>query len=354
MAHLPAWIFAITEGRFDPLIKPRRSILIRFLSMLEITDRDWEDTDLDELATLTFNALQDSPFFRAERTLEDVMGWLNWSHERFTPASVFLARLRGELVGWLTVTLDVKPCISETWRWVPYISPEAREREDGIAAGLIGRCVEYVRERGQTRLEACFDRISEATVPQYERYRAWFEAEGVCRVDDNAYMRRSLDPGEFAEHDTVLPPGYGYMPLVDADEEALYGCYSHAFIESGVRAYHDMTEEERRADFEHYFGGGTMNEEASLVVVRDGEIVGFSLVHSRPGEAHLADIGIVPAHRGKGLGRRMVKYSLMKVARDYDTVTLAVDVDNTSAFELYGDLGFEVEYRIITHAWRQG
>lgn len=322
--------------------------------MLEITNRDWEDTDLDEVAALTFNALQDSPFFRAERTLDDVMGWLNWSHERFTPASVFLAHLKGELVGWLTVTLDVKPGISETWRWVPYISPEASEQEDGIATGLIRRCVEYAGERGQTRLEACFDRVRDATMPQYERYRAWFEAEGVRKVDDNAYMRRSLDPGEFAEHDVVQPPGYDYMPLADADEEALYCCYNRAFTESSVRAYHDMTEEERRADFEHYFGGGTRNEEASLVVVRDDEIVGFSLVHSRPGEAHLADIGIVPAHRGKGLGRGMVKYSLMKAARDHDTVTLAVDVDNASAFNMYRSLGFEVEYRIITHAWRQG
>ena len=191
----------------------------------------------------------------------------------------------------------MKPCISETWRWVPYISPEAREQEDGIATGLIRRCVEYVRERGQTRLEGCFDRISEATMPQYERYRAWFEAEGVCKVDDNAYMRRSLDPREFAEHDIVLPPGYGYMPLVDADEEALYGCYSRAFIESSVRAYHDMTEEERRADFEHYFGGRARNEEVLLVVVMDGEIVGFSLVHSRPGEAHLARARITHAWR---------------------------------------------------------
>ena len=88
-------------------------------------------------------------------------------------------------------------------------------------------------------------------------------------------------------------------------------------------------------------------------MVRGDEIVGFSLVHSRLMEAHLADIGIVPAHRKRGLGRRMLIYSLMKATRDYDTVTLAVDVGNASAYELYSDLGFEVEYRIITHAWRQ-
>jgi ribosomal protein S18 acetylase RimI-like enzyme len=229
-----------------------------------------------------------------------------------------------------------------------------RGQEDGIARGLIRRCKEYVVERGQTRLEACFDRVSDATMPLYERYRAWFEAEGLVRVDENAYMRRGLTPKEFTEHDVVLPPGYWYVPMVDADEEALYDCYSQAFAESGVRSYHNMTEEERRAEYEYYFREAAVNEKASLVVLRGDEIVGFSLVHSRQKEAHLADIGIVPAHRGRGLGRRMLMHSLMNAAGEYDNVTLAVDVDNTSAYDLYSDLGFDVVYRIITHAWKCG
>jgi len=319
----------------------------------EITVGDWEDADLDEVASLTFDALQDSPFSRPERTLKEVEGWLSWNHERFPPTAVFLAHTGWGLVGWLTVTVDVKPGTSETWRWVPYVSPEAKGQEDGIARALIRRCIEYVVERGQTRLEACFDRISGSTMPQYERYSAWFEAEGVVRVDESAYMRRGLTPGEFTEGDVALPPGYGYMPLVDADEEALYGCYSRAFAESGVRSFHDMSEEERRADFVHYFREASVNGRASHVVVRRDEVVGFSLVHSRPGEAHLAEIGVVPGHRGRGLGRRMLAYSLMNAAWDYDTVTLAVDVDNASAYGLYVDVGFDVVYRIITHAWKR-
>ena len=322
--------------------------------MPEITVRDWEDTDLHEVASLTFNALQGSPFYSPDRTLDDVEGWLSWNHERFPASTVFLARIDGGLVGWLTVTVDVKPGTSETWRWVPYISLEARGREEGIARGLIRRCIEYVVERGQTRLEACFDRVSDATMPQYERYRGWFEAEGLARVDENAYMRRGLIPGEFSQDDVALPPCYGYMPLVEADVEALYDCYSRAFAESGVRSFHDMTEEERLAEFEHYFRGAAVNGRASLVVMRGDEIVGFSLVHSRPREAHLADIGVVLGHRARGLGRRMLIHSLMNAARDYDTVTLAVDVDNASAYDLYRDVGFDVVYRIITHAWKRG
>jgi hypothetical protein len=84
----------------------------------EITVGDWEDTDLDEVASLTFDALQGSPFSSPERSLEDVEGWLNWNRERFPPAAVFQAHVGGGLVGWLTVTVDVKPGTSETWRWV--------------------------------------------------------------------------------------------------------------------------------------------------------------------------------------------------------------------------------------------
>jgi len=321
--------------------------------LLEITIRDWKDCDLDEVASLTFDALQGSPFSRPERTLEEVKGWLSWNHERFPPAAVFLAHIGGGLVGWLTVTVDVKPGTSETWRWGPYISPEAKEHEDGIARGLIRRCIEFVVERGQTRLEACFDRISDATMPQYERYRAWFEAEGVVRVDESAYMRRALTPGEFTEDDVVLPPDYKFMPLVYTDDNALYDCYSRAFTESSVRSFHDMACEERRAEFKHYFRDAAVNEKSSPVVVKGNEIVGFSLIHSRSRVAHLADIGVAPAHRGRGFGREMLMYSLMNIAWDYDTVTLAVDVDNASAYDMYRDVGFDVEYHIITHAWKQ-
>jgi ribosomal protein S18 acetylase RimI-like enzyme len=320
--------------------------------MLEITNRDWKDTDLDEVSTLTFNSLQNSTFFQAERTLHKVREWLNWSYENFPPTSKFLAHIKGNLVGWLTVTLDTKPHISEMWRWVPYISPEVKGQKDEIAEDLIRICVEFVRTQGQTRLEVCFDRISEATMPQYKQYKAWFETEGVYKVDETAYMRKSLDAREFTEYDLVLPPSYIYKPLVDVDLEALYNCYNRAFLDSKIRVYHDMTEKERRADFGYYFESRNKNEEASFVVVKECEIVGFSLVHSRPNEAHLADIGIVQAHRGKGLGRRVLKHSMIKAAQDYDTMTLAVDVENTVVYDFCVDLGFEGEYRNITHAWK--
>ena len=44
----------------------------------------------------------------------------------------------------------------------------------------------------------------------------------------------------------------------------------------------------------------------------------------------------------------------MNAALDYESVTLAVDVDNASAYGLYLDVGFDVVYRIITHGWKSG
>ena len=320
--------------------------------MLEITNRDWKDVDLEEIESLTFDSLQDSVFFQADRTHESVLEWLKWNNRRFPPTSTFLAHINGKLVGWLTVTLDSKPLISETWRWVPYLSPEVKGRKYEVATALIRKCVNYVKTHGQTRLNVCFDKVNEETISQYNQHKTWFEAESVYKVDDNAYMRRSLNAKKFSEFDFALPLKYNYKSLVETDLEALYRCYNCAFQESNIRIYHDMTEEERRTDFEYYFQNKNINKEASLVVIKNGEIVGFSLVHSRPREAHLADIGIIQAERGKGLGRRVLNHSLSVASQSYDTITLAVDVENTMAYTLYVDLGFKVQYRIINHVWK--
>jgi len=321
--------------------------------MLEITNRDWEDIDKTELATLTINAHKKFPYFQSERTLDNVLKWLKRNYKRFTQTTFFLAHSNNKLVGWFAVSLNTKPYISETWRWTPHISSSEKEREYEIATGLIKECIEYIKRNNQTRLEVCFDKINDNTFHYYKQYRIWFEAERIHLVDDNAYMRKSLDSKEFTQNDIVLPPGYTYEPLLNANSEALYACYSRCFKESDIRGFHDMTNTERRVDYEHYFEGGSIEETASLVIIKDCEIVGFSLVHARPKEAHLADIGIDPTFRGKSLGKRLLKNSMIKAAQNYNTMTLSVDIQNTLAYSLYKNIGFDIEYRIITHAWKQ-
>ena len=78
------------------------------------------------------------------------------------------------------------------------------------------------------------------------------------------------------------------------------------------------------------------------------ELVGIMLLSEVPPRRamELVYLGIAPAWRGKGLGRRLVRYALgLTGARGQDVLMLAVDEDNEPALKLYRALGFSVTSR---------
>ena len=75
-----------------------------------------------------------------------------------------------------------------------------------------------------------------------------------------------------------------------------------------------------------------------------GELVGFGQIYDRNGHIHLARLIVVPAQRGRGLGRRLIEM-LMRAGRDkmpHERYSLFVFRDNRPAYECYRSLGFEV------------
>jgi ribosomal-protein-alanine N-acetyltransferase len=72
-----------------------------------------------------------------------------------------------------------------------------------------------------------------------------------------------------------------------------------------------------------------------------GEIVGYSIVSTGAGDAHILNLCIATEKQNKGYGRKMMQQALVNV-RDYkvDTVLLEVRPSNRSAIHLYEDLGF--------------
>jgi mycothiol synthase len=80
-----------------------------------------------------------------------------------------------------------------------------------------------------------------------------------------------------------------------------------------------------------------------LLAYRGGKCVGFchDALHGRRGEVAL--VGVVPAARGIGLGRALLRWGVGWIeARDTDTVELQVDGENETALALYRSEGFTV------------
>lgn len=93
---------------------------------------------------------------------------------------------------------------------------------------------------------------------------------------------------------------------------------------------------------------GIARNEPQLVAVAEGEVVGWcDIVRSdRPVHSHcgMLGMGIIPAYRGLGLGRRLIDAALAQ-ARETGFVRIMLEVraDNARAISLYRKVGFVAE-----------
>lgn len=91
------------------------------------------------------------------------------------------------------------------------------------------------------------------------------------------------------------------------------------------------------------------NDYVQFVAVSDGKVVGWCDImprNSRPVMAHVGvlGIGLLPAFRGCGIGRRLMTAALDKArAKNLTRIELGVREGNDNAMALYKKTGFQVE-----------
>ena len=87
-----------------------------------------------------------------------------------------------------------------------------------------------------------------------------------------------------------------------------------------------------------------IQNDSSLVLcaVIDNAIVGFGSLMEVYDEIHITNLAVVPGHRRKGIGRRLLSELInKKSSEDINDVILEVRVSNLPAIALYGSYGFE-------------
>lgn len=81
----------------------------------------------------------------------------------------------------------------------------------------------------------------------------------------------------------------------------------------------------------------------SLVAKENNSIVGYVLLSSVLDEFTFEDITVDPAHRGKGIGRKLMDASFALAAKmEQKFLYLEVRFSNEPAIELYRSMGFEL------------
>lgn len=73
-----------------------------------------------------------------------------------------------------------------------------------------------------------------------------------------------------------------------------------------------------------------------------GEAVGYFIGTAGGGEAELLRIAVLPDHRGKGKGKRLLEMFLDRCRECADKIFLEVGENNTAAVKLYQKYGFKM------------
>ena len=96
----------------------------------------------------------------------------------------------------------------------------------------------------------------------------------------------------------------------------------------------------------------------------NGKVIGYllsrierpfsSFIGINPSKGHVISIAVLPEHRRKGYGIKIMKYGMQKlIEHKVDSIYLEVRVSNIAAVEMYKKLGYYIkkEYK---HYYRDG
>jgi len=100
-----------------------------------------------------------------------------------------------------------------------------------------------------------------------------------------------------------------------------------------------------REDMEYFLneslsGGRSNCRSLFLCAVIDGALAGYVCMRCVAGEAEIMNVAVTSEYRRRGIGRRLMEYTLRESEKDSETVYLEVRVSNTAAFSMYQSLGF--------------
>ena len=314
----------------------------------EILFSKWEDLDIKTLAHLSAEVRRLEGL--GDYTTEQVEEYLKTMNERFPIEVALVAFEEGQIVGWMGIE-RVTDTMGEVGRWQPFVI--SRTNKQKIARLLISNLIAYAKSNGLTRIEVAFGDISEDNLYTFKTRSSWYEAEDWNKLEDTNFMVSS--PIDDRPREINLPDGFEYRPLLEFDNDAIFECYHEAFTTGEARWIYDLTDVQRRQEFEKNFDRShQINEDASFAILSDGTIVGFILIVSRSDEEeHLESIGIHPKFRGKGLGKTLLGKSIEVLrSQEAQNFTLGVDPVNTPAVRLYEQFGFDTASRTVRFSWK--
>ena len=240
----------------------------------------------------------------------------------FVPAGLLVARSAGRVVGAALTQLHPG---SAAVAWPPEAEP-GPERDTAV---------ESLAWAAAERLRAAGVKQAQALLPPADRDRARpLEAVGFRHVTRLVFLCRPVAPTAFDAERSPLrftpAGGPAFADTLSATYEGTLDCPEL----NGTRTPDEVLAGYRAAagDPPDWWLASAQAEPAGVLMLAPGP---------QPGVVELSYLGLVPAVRGRGLGRELVRFALTRAAASAaEWLTLSADVRNEPALRVYRAHGF--------------
>ncbi|MGY5872365.1 MAG: GNAT family N-acetyltransferase [Candidatus Thorarchaeota archaeon] len=317
--------------------------------MVEITINKFKDVDIPKLAKFIFEATKDTVFHEDSQTIETI----EQAHQEMVSDEneiVMIASTEGEIVGALRVYVGF-PEMSFTAKWHPIIHQGDSKKE--TAKELIHFTKEYIKERGFTRLEANLSPIKQEHADVYIEYKSWYESAGFYKATEEVLLQVNLESHTLPSTQPSLPEGIRFENIDNVSNEDIETPFFNAFTSGRDRLFVDMTKAQQKVSFNFWFRRSRPFHRATILVMKDDDVVGFNLVRVDGETAEIGPVGVIPKYHRQGIMKAVLHESWKRLQEDGIKIgQLEADKSNDPATSLYTKFGFEQQYTQEYFAWK--
>ncbi|MHA2396104.1 MAG: GNAT family N-acetyltransferase [Candidatus Thorarchaeota archaeon] len=315
--------------------------------MVKVESRKLSSEECKVLANITITARKGTPE-ESERSVDDIAKGIERVSTNDDFQLLIASDENGNIIGW-TYYYVAFPLMDFISGFFPLVRESGDSEE--IALSLIEAAKRDTVERGQSRLEIELVFPTEAHRVHSEKFVGWYRKRGFQFAAEEVHMKSDLSKIELPEID--LPQGYILRKFSEVSYDMLEGPGFQTLKNSKEGLFLSSSHTEQKVTLEYFFDQSKPYvEDASLILEREGEIVGFVITRLKDDEYEIGPVGLVPEARGQGLA----SYLLVRVLESLKnsgstTASLDTTITNHPAQRLYRKYGFEDVYYKQFYYW---
>ncbi|MFX1496182.1 MAG: GNAT family N-acetyltransferase [Promethearchaeota archaeon] len=315
--------------------------------MIHVESRLLSPKDCDTLGYLTVSSRKGT-ILESDRSAEEIAANIETLAKNQDYEILIALDENQDIIGWIYYYVAIPPMAFING----YLPIADQTRESGnIILALINASKRNIIEREYTRLEINNDFPTDAHKQMSDRLLNWYKKCDFQFAAEEAHMKTDLRKIRIPENS--LPNGYSLQSFSEISYDQLEIAGFQALQNSNDELFISMSQSEQKVSLKYFFDKSrNFIKEASLVLEKDGRVVGFVITRVDDDIAEIGPFDLIPEVRGHGLGNYLLGCALKNI-KDAGFVSVSLDVSksNIPAKMLYNRYGFEELYSKQFYFW---